>query len=178
MHESAFFVLLQVKLSYSLSNIWLKIECFFLNRGFRTVGPFVLMVHKMMKGDMIRFFIIYSVFLLGFSQGLTDWTMCINFINFFFLALYIVCDFGIEDELHPIFRTPLESMLNIFILSLGEFKDSYNELTNAKYEIIGKILFVIFMVLVGILLLNLLIATMGNTYAEVNETKNEWLRQV
>lgn len=34
------------------------------------------------------------------------------------------------------------------------------------------------MVIVGLLLLNMLIAMMGNTYAEINETKNEWLRQV
>ena len=34
------------------------------------------------------------------------------------------------------------------------------------------------MIIVGLLLLNTLIAMMGNTYAKVNETKNEWLRQV
>ena len=34
------------------------------------------------------------------------------------------------------------------------------------------------MIIVGILLINTLIAMMGNTYAKVNETKNEWLRQV
>jgi hypothetical protein len=33
-------------------------------------------------------------------------------------------------------------------------------------------------IIVGLLLINVLIAMMGNTYAEVNETKNEWLRQV
>jgi transient receptor potential cation channel subfamily V protein 5 len=34
------------------------------------------------------------------------------------------------------------------------------------------------MVIVGLILLNLLIAMMGNTFSEVTETKNEWLRQV
>ena len=34
------------------------------------------------------------------------------------------------------------------------------------------------MIIAGILLMNTLIAMMGNTYAKINETKNEWIRQV
>ena len=37
-------------------------------RGFRIVGPFVVMIYKMVVGDLRRFFIIYLVFLVGFSQ--------------------------------------------------------------------------------------------------------------
>jgi transient receptor potential cation channel subfamily V protein 5 len=38
-------------------------------------------------------------------------------------------------------------------------------------------LFVIYMAIVGILLINMLIAMMGNTYTKIAETKNEWQRQ-
>jgi len=38
-------------------------------RGFRIVGPFVVMIYKMIHTDLLRFFAIYLVFLIGFSQG-------------------------------------------------------------------------------------------------------------
>lgn len=41
-----------------------------------------------------------------------------------------------------------------------------------------QILFVIFMGIVAILLINMLIAMMGNTYQKIAETRNEWQRQV
>ena len=44
--------------------------------------------------------------------------------------------------------------------------------------ITGKIHFFIFIAIVVILLLNLLIAMMGDTYAKIAEIKNEWMRQV
>jgi len=41
-----------------------------------------------------------------------------------------------------------------------------------------QLLFVLFMAIVAILLVNMLIAMMGNTYQKIAETKNEWQRQV
>jgi len=32
------------------------------------VGPFVTMIYKMLVGDLLRFFTIYLIFLIGFSQ--------------------------------------------------------------------------------------------------------------
>jgi transient receptor potential cation channel subfamily V member 5 len=40
-----------------------------------------------------------------------------------------------------------------------------------------QILFVLFMAIVAVLLINMLIAMMGNTYTKIAETKNEWQRQ-
>lgn len=39
-------------------------------------------------------------------------------------------------------------------------------------------LFVLYMGIVAILLVNMLIAMMGNTYQKIAETRNEWQRQV
>ena len=36
------------------------------------MGPFVVMIYDMIKGDLLRFFIIYAVFVVGFSQGKTE----------------------------------------------------------------------------------------------------------
>ena len=41
-----------------------------------------------------------------------------------------------------------------------------------------QVIFVLYMVLVTLLLINMLIAMMGNTYQVVSETQSEWLRQV
>ncbi|PIO53471.1 hypothetical protein TELCIR_25193, partial [Teladorsagia circumcincta] len=37
--------------------------------GMKFVGPFVLMVYKIIVGDMLRFLLIYSVFVLGFAEA-------------------------------------------------------------------------------------------------------------
>jgi hypothetical protein len=37
--------------------------------AFRLTGPFVVMIYKMLLNDVLRFFIIYIVFLAGFSQA-------------------------------------------------------------------------------------------------------------
>lgn len=39
-------------------------------RGFKLVGPFIVMIYNMIAGDLLRFLIIYLIFLLGFSQGI------------------------------------------------------------------------------------------------------------
>ena len=41
----------------------------FFCRGFKSTGPFVTMIYRMMAADLLRFVIIYSIFVMGFSQG-------------------------------------------------------------------------------------------------------------
>ena len=38
-------------------------------RGFALVGPFVVMIYQMLKRDFLIFFVIYMIFVIGFSQG-------------------------------------------------------------------------------------------------------------
>lgn len=55
----------------------------------------------------------------------------------------------------------------------------YTDLGHTTYPNLAKTVFAIFMVLVPILLLNMLIAMMGNTYAHVIEqSEKEWVKQV
>ena len=46
------------------------------------------------------------------------------------------------------------------------------------FLVLLQIMFVVYMILVTLLLVNMLIAMMGNTYHMVNEAQGEWLRQV
>ena len=72
----------------------------------------------------------------------------------------------------------VESILAVFLMSLGDVGFIWEGVSNTNHEIIGKINFFIFIAIVVILLLNLLIAMMGDTYAKIAEIKNEWMRQV
>ena len=72
----------------------------------------------------------------------------------------------------------VESILAVFLMSLGDVGFIWEGVVNTNHEIVGKINFFIFIAIVVILLLNLLIAMMGDTYAKIAEIKNEWMRQV
>ncbi|XP_049296210.1 transient receptor potential cation channel subfamily V member 5 [Anopheles funestus] len=134
----------------------------FFCRGFKTVGPFVVMIYRMVMGDLLRFVVIYLVFVMGFSQ-----------------AYYIVfLSYKAEEDgdANPM-PSPIESIVAMFLMSLTNFGDYYGALENTDHEMCAKILFVLFMVIVAVLLVNMLIAMMGNTYQKIAETKNEWQRQ-
>jgi predicted branched-subunit amino acid permease len=66
----------------------------------------------------------------------------------------------------------------MFLMSLTNFGDYYGGMEFTNHEMSAKFLFVIFMAICAVLLVNMLIAMMGNTYQKIAETKNEWQRQV
>ncbi|XP_070193087.1 transient receptor potential cation channel subfamily V member 6-like [Littorina saxatilis] len=132
----------------------------FFARGARLTGPFVTMIYKMISGDLLRFSIIYCIFLVGFTQG------------FYFLFRDVTSDNSDVAK----FSTLPDTILNLFQMTLGEFK--YEAFNYSRYAPLTKIVFAIFMLLVPILLLNMLIAMMGNTYNQViAKSEKEWRRQ-
>nr|XP_011445419.2 transient receptor potential cation channel subfamily V member 5 isoform X11 [Crassostrea gigas] len=128
----------------------------FFCRGFKIVGPFVVMIYNMIAGDLLRWIIIYLVFIIGFSQ-----------------AMYIIF---LNVPGSP-FNNPVEAVMCMFMMSLGEFGDYYESFSQTNHPILSKIIFMIYMIMVTLLLVNMLIAMMGNTYQLVNETQKEWFRQ-
>ncbi|CAF1036236.1 unnamed protein product [Rotaria magnacalcarata] len=111
--------------------------------AFRLTGPFVVMIYEMLFNDVLRFFIIYAVFLVGFSQ-----------------AFFVLFD-------NNGFSGFLLSVKQSFLGMLGDFDlDAYTE-TNYRY--VSVILLIVYIIVVTILLLNLLIAMMGDTYGNVIE---------
>ncbi|XP_063989987.1 transient receptor potential cation channel subfamily V member 5 isoform X2 [Diachasmimorpha longicaudata] len=124
----------------------------FFCRGFKTVGPFVVMIYRMIMGDLLRFVTIYLVFVMGFSQGVDDTTS------------------------NPM-PSPMESIMAMFLMSMTNFGDYYGAFERTEHEMEAKCLFVVYMAIVAILLVNMLIAMMGNTYQKIAETRNEWQRQ-
>ncbi|RZF47774.1 hypothetical protein LSTR_LSTR006038 [Laodelphax striatellus] len=140
----------------------------FFCRGFKTVGPFVVMIYRMVMGDLLRFASIYLVFVMGFSQA--------------YYIIFLTYDNpttpeGTDDSTSNPLPSPIEAIMAMFFMSLTNFGDYYSAFENTDHEIEAKAFFVIYMVIVAILLINMLIAMMGNTYQKIAETKNEWQRQ-
>ncbi|XP_037824937.1 uncharacterized protein LOC119613071 [Lucilia sericata] len=124
----------------------------------RLTGPFVTMIYSMITGDMFTFGIIYSIVLCGFSQA------------FYFLYK------GHPQLQSTMFNTYPSTWMALFQTTLGDY--NYPDLNQTTYPNLSKTVFVMFMIFVPILLLNMLIAMMGNTYAHVIEqSEKEWMKQ-
>ncbi|KAM3961447.1 LOW QUALITY PROTEIN: transient receptor potential cation channel subfamily V iav [Aphomia sociella] len=124
----------------------------------KLTGPFVTMIYSMITGDMFTFGIIYCIVLFGFSQ------------SFYFLYR------GFPNVQSTLFSSYPSTWMALFQITLGDY--SYTDLGLTTYPNLAKTVFAIFMVFVPILLLNMLIAMMGNTYAHVIEqSEKEWVKQ-
>ncbi|KAL4226497.1 hypothetical protein ACF0H5_014482 [Mactra antiquata] len=127
----------------------------FFARSVKLTGPFVTMIYKMCVGDLFRFGIIYVIFLSGFT-----------------LAFY----FLFRDINQESFSTLPSTIMTLFQMTLGEFK--YHDFDLTRIPLLTKLVFAVFMILVPILLLNMLIAMMGNTYQSViSKSEKEWRKQ-
>ncbi|KYM91409.1 Transient receptor potential cation channel subfamily V member 5 [Atta colombica] len=140
----------------------------FFCRGFKTVGPFVVMIYRMIMGDLIRFVSIYLVFVMGFSQAY--YIIFLSFDN-------PNTPEGIDDSITNPMPSPMESVMAMFLMSMTNFGDYFGAFDRTEHEFEAKLLFVLYMAIVAILLVNMLIAMMGNTYQKIAETRNEWQRQ-
>uniref|UniRef100_A0A7E4VKI6 Ion_trans domain-containing protein n=1 Tax=Panagrellus redivivus TaxID=6233 RepID=A0A7E4VKI6_PANRE len=134
-------------------------------RAVKFVGPFILMVYKIIMDDMIRFLLIYSIFIISFSQA--------------FVLIFKSCERDSGPDFENVFNSPSEALLRMFIMSVGEFGAVYKNIQNCNsiMGVQGKIFFFIYELLVTVMLLNLLIAMMTRTYERIAETQKEWKRQ-
>ncbi|XP_052789792.1 transient receptor potential cation channel subfamily V member 5-like isoform X3 [Mya arenaria] len=134
----------------------------FFCRGFRIVGPFVVMIYKMIQGDLKRFIIIYLVFIIGFSQ------------SFYIAFIGSSCN----PKTDPcVFANPIDAVLGTFSMSVGDFEDIVQTFPFSRNTTMLSLMFCLYMIMVTLLLVNMLIAMMGNTYQLVAETQKEWFRQ-
>ncbi|XP_001606102.2 transient receptor potential cation channel subfamily V member 5 isoform X1 [Nasonia vitripennis] len=140
----------------------------FFCRGFKTVGPFVVMIYRMIMGDLLRFVSIYLVFVMGFSQAY--YIIFLSFDN-------PITPEGVDDSKANPLPSAMESIMAMFLMSMTNFGDYYDAFENTEHEMLAKCLFVVYMAIVSVLLVNMLIAMMGNTYQKIAETRNEWQRQ-
>ncbi|KAI6177064.1 Nanchung [Aphelenchoides bicaudatus] len=143
------------------------VKFLFFCRGFKSVGPFVLMLYKIIVRDLSRFVIIYCIFVIGFSQS----------FYILFLGYRRNQPFFYKKEEKSIMLNIAESFIRMFIMSLTEFAVLFEQLEQCELRSLGKITFIIYMLLVTMLLMNLLIAMMTDTYNRVSANSLEYIRQ-
>ena len=81
-----------------------------------------MMIYRMITGDLLRFVLIYLVFVMGFSQG------------FYILFLTVK---KLPDN--PM-GTPAESVINMFMMSLSSFDDTFDAFKETSHPIVAKVM--------------------------------------
>lgn len=118
----------------------------------RGVGHLVGTIFRMLYVDVLRFIVIYGVVLIGFA--------CAAFL----LATGEFVN-GDTARIECEYCTLQHSMLSLFRLTLGDFDYA---VTFSKYGAFGVVLFIAFSITSNILLLNLLIALLNNTFVKAD----------
>ncbi|CAF3347301.1 unnamed protein product [Rotaria socialis] len=133
----------------------------FFGRIYELTGAFIVMIFEMITGDIATFGVIYIIVITAFGQvfyllfrDTTEGGNCERVVLNETCANDNMCSFK-----------NFEAWMTMVHFTMGEFDFSRFDLTHYSYLV--KILFIVFMILTPILLLNMLIASMGNTYQRV-----------
>nr|AEL30804.1 transient receptor potential cation channel subfamily V member 1 short isoform [Desmodus rotundus] len=159
---------------FSLAMGWTNM--LYYTRGFQQMGIYAVMIEKMILRDLCRFMFVYLVFLFGFST-----------------AVVTLIEDGKNDSVStettphrwrgPCYRSPDSSYNSLYSTCLELFKFTIGmgdlEFTeNYDFKAVFIILLLAYVILTYILLLNMLIALMGETVNKIaQESKNIWKLQ-
>jgi len=142
-----------------LSIIMKSMYILYLGRGFTRICTFVYIIHQVIKTQFFIFMCIWVIFAFGFSQG-----------------FYVSYDYG-AAPVTEVFQTPLISLMDVLVMLVNDLLAVYDNMIKSKYPVVGRILLFAYMILGGIMMINLLIAMMSNTYDVTQELEREPLRQ-
>ncbi|CAN2387843.1 response to heat, partial [Pristimantis euphronides] len=156
-----------VLMVFSLVIGW--VDMLYYTRGFQQTGIYSVMIQKTILRDMLRFLLVYIVFLFGFAAAL---------VTLIGEAPQEVANSTKTDE-----KESASSYSGLYITSLELFKFTigmgdleFNE--NLKFKHFFMFLLILYVVLTYVLLLNMLIALMSETVNKVSsESKSIWKLQ-
>ncbi|KAG6927100.1 transient receptor potential cation channel subfamily V member 1 [Chelydra serpentina] len=157
---------------FSLALGWANM--LYYTRGFQQMGIYSVMIEKMILRDLCRFMFVYLVFLLGFSTAVVtlieddyegqenDSSLCTRS--------------GQLKRGRPSYNSLYYTCLELFKFTIGMGDLEFTE--NYRFKSVFVILLVLYVILTYILLLNMLIALMGETVNKIaQESKSIWKLQ-
>lgn len=102
---------------------WLHLLFYF--RVLKITGPFVVMIYKMIVGDILTFATIYIILLLGFATGKFTKTKPLIEIMILMNLCFIIAFYYLYKNItqgNSTMNTILEAIMVTFQMTLGEFK--------------------------------------------------------
>ncbi|XP_078278886.1 transient receptor potential cation channel subfamily V member 3-like [Rhinoraja longicauda] len=136
---------------------WINI--LYYTRGFQSLGIYSVMLQKILISDVVHFLFVYVLFLVGFSAALAS----------------LIQRCHDEEKCSP-FDSFNMAVLELFKLTIG--LGDLEIQSHALYPQLFLFLLVLYVVLTFILLLNMLIALMGDTVGNISkDSKNIWKLQ-
>ncbi|XP_074163761.1 transient receptor potential cation channel subfamily V member 1 [Sminthopsis crassicaudata] len=157
---------------FSLAMGWTNM--LYYTRGFQQMGIYSVMIEKMILRDLCRFMFVYIVFLLGFSTAVV--TLIEDRKNETETSCHGGRRFPSCKPCTSSYNSLYSTCLELFKFTIGmgdlEFTENYD------FKAVFIILLLSYVILTYILLLNMLIALMGETVNKIaQESKNIWKLQ-
>ncbi|KAM5239135.1 transient receptor potential cation channel subfamily V member 4 isoform 3-T3 [Ctenodactylus gundi] len=146
----------------------------YFTRGLKLTGTYSIMIQKILFKDLFRFLLVYLLFMIGYASALVSLLHpCANLK---------VCNEDQSNCTVPTYPSCRDSdtfstfLLDLFKLTIG--MGDLEMLSSTKYPVVFIILLVTYIILTFVLLLNMLIALMGETVGQVSkESKHIWKLQ-
>ncbi|XP_064425110.1 transient receptor potential cation channel subfamily V member 3-like [Latimeria chalumnae] len=135
------------------------INVLYYTRGVQALGIYSVMLQKIILRDVLKFLIVYALFLVGFGVAVSSMDKC----------------FAEQNCTSTTSFASAELELFKLTLGLGDLEDQKEQ---SKHPELFLALIVLYVILTFVLLLNMLIALMGETVNDLKkDSKNTWKLQ-
>ncbi|XP_065428997.1 integrin alpha-E isoform X7 [Chrysemys picta bellii] len=147
------------------------VNMLYYTRGFQWTGIYCVMIQKTILRDLLRFLMVYVIFLFGFAAALVTLTGDAPPAS---QNTSVTPEDG--DKGHVVYSGLLSTSLELFKFTIGMGDLEFQEHVKFKYFVM--LLLLLFVILTYILLLNMLIALMSETVTNVSGySKSVWKLQ-